>query len=207
MFYIMIFRARRVILTIGLMGIFLSTASAAPNTFTVLGARPVTEAIEELEKRYGWQITYEDLPYGDRGDMVDLVLAPGAEPRTVPKWSLSFALPSAGQDEASAVEALVKTYNASGGGNLFAVVHGARLLHVVPEKVKGLFGTVKPVLDTVITVEPKERTAYALLDEICEKISIGANTDVFVATVPINMLSQTKTSIGGSRQTARSMLE
>ncbi|MGH6794969.1 MAG: hypothetical protein ACREDH_07175, partial [Methylocella sp.] len=143
----------------------------------------------------------------DVSDMVEVVVAPGAKPRLVPKWSLSFALPSAGQDQASAVESLVKTYNASGGGNLFAVVHGVRLLHVVPRKVRGLSGTVKPVLDTVITVEPKERTAMQLLDEICEKISIGANTDVFVGTVPINMLFNTKTSIGGSGKTARSMLE
>ncbi len=191
----------------GLVATFLGNASAAPNTLTVKGARPVANAIEELEKRYGWQITYEDLPYGDMGDMVDVVQAPGAKPRTVPKWSLSFTLPSAGQDQANAVGALVKTYNASGGGNLFAVVHGARLLHVIPRKVRGLSGTVKPVLDTVITVEPKERTSEELLDEICTKVSIGANTRVGAGTIPLNMFEGTKTSIGGSGRTARSILE
>jgi hypothetical protein len=109
-----------------------------------------------------------------------------------------------------AVEALVKSYNASRGGNVFAVVRGAGLLHVVPQKMTGSSGNleqVKPVLDTVITVEPKERTAYALIEEICKKISIATNTDVAFGSGPINMLTQTKTSIGGSGKTARSILE
>ncbi|MGH6850112.1 MAG: hypothetical protein ACREDD_06660 [Methylocella sp.] len=212
MFDVVIFHARRVILTIGLVGILLSNASGAPNILTVRDPTPVAKAIVELDKRYGWQITYEDLPLSHSSDMphvTPLVQENGSLARgaAVPEGSLSFALPSAGQDQASTVEGLVKTYNASGGGNEFAVVHGARLLHVVPRKVRGLAGIVKPVLDTVITVEPKERTAMQLLDEICEKISIGANTDVFVGTVPINMLFNTKTSIGGSGKTARSMLE
>jgi hypothetical protein len=212
MFDVVIFRARRVILTIGLMGIFLSNASGAPNTLTVQDPRPVAKAIEELFNRYGWQITYEDLPYGLMTDMPHVTpsvqeggsLAPGA---TLAKGSLSFALPSAGQDQASVVESLVKTYNASGGGNVFAIVHGVRLLHVVPQKVRGLSGTVNPVLDTVITVEPKARNALELLDEICKKVSIGAKTNVVVGTVPTNRLVQTETSIGGSRKTARSILE
>ncbi|MGI8568807.1 MAG: hypothetical protein ACR2KT_06910 [Methylocella sp.] len=207
MFDVVIFRARHVILTIGLMGIFLTNASGAPNTLTVQDARPVAKAIEELDKRYGWQITYEDLPYSDMCEMVDVVTAPGAKPRLVPKWSLSFALPSTGQDQASAVEVLVNTYKANGHGNVFAVMHGVRLLHVVPRKVRGLSGIVKPVLDTVITVEPKERTAEELLDEICKKISIGANTTVEVGMIQVNMFASTKTSIGSSGKTARSILE
>ena len=66
---------------------------------------------------------------------------------------------------------------------------------------------VKPVLDTVITIEPKERTAYELIEGICKKIAISTNTNVVMGTVPTNMLSQTKTSIGGSGKTARSILE
>jgi hypothetical protein len=136
----------------------------------------------------------------------------GARPRDLaPKGgSLSFTLPSADPDELGAVEALVKSYNASRGGNVFAVVRGAGLLHVVPRNVTGLSGNlepVKPVLDTVITVEPRERTAEALIEEVLKKISISTNIHVGEGTVPINMLNNTKTSIGGSGKTARSILE
>jgi hypothetical protein len=105
---------------------------------------------------------------------------------------------------------VVKSYNASRGGNVFAVAQGVSLLHVVPQKVTGLSGNLepaKPVLDIVITIEPKERTSYALLEEFCNKISIATNAHVTFGTIPENTLDNTKTSIGGSGKTARSILE
>jgi hypothetical protein len=235
MFSVVICRARHVTIAVGLMVTFLGNASASPNTITVQGGRPVAEAIQELNKRYGWQITYEDPPnihFSDLTDVTDtpwpgaplqsqsqlqsvqqtLVEEPGPHPRgSVPKGgSLSFTLPPGDPDELGAVEALVKCYNASRGGNVFAVVRGAGLLHVVPRQITGLSGNlepVKPVLDTVITIEPWERTADALINEICKKVSIAANTHVGTGNVPMNMLSQTKTSMGESGKTARSILE
>jgi hypothetical protein len=205
---------------------FLGTASASPNTITVQDGRPVDKAIQELEKRYGWRITYEDPPYSHYSDIsvvTDLRLpaVPVQSPsqlqalqgksRLVPKGgSLSYTLPSDDPDELGAVEALVESYNASRGGNVFAVVRGAGLLHVVPQQMTGLSGTlepVQPILDTVITIEPKERTADALIEEICKKVSIATNTHVAFVSGPTNMLAQTKTSIGGSGKTARSILE
>jgi hypothetical protein len=230
---VMIFRARQVMIAMGLVVTFLGNlgdlgnASASPNTITVEDPRPVDKAIQELEKRYGWRITYEDPPYGHYSDisvvtdfrlpavpvqsLSQLQAAQRKHLRLGPKGgSLTFTLPSADPDELGAVEALVKSYNESHRGFEFAVVRGAGLLHVVPRQMTGSSGTlepVKPVLDTVITIEPRERTAYALLEEICKKISISTNTDVFVGLAPINMLSQTRTSIGGSAKTARSILE
>ncbi len=57
MFRVVIFRTRHVMMAMGLMVTFLGDASASPNTLTVQVPRPVTEAIEELENRYGWRIT------------------------------------------------------------------------------------------------------------------------------------------------------
>jgi hypothetical protein len=233
MLNVMIFRASHVMIAIGPHGGFLSNASASPNTITVQDPRPVDKAIQELEKRYGWQITYEDPPYSHFGEMTDVsdtdwpgtpirgpsqlqslqannrTLVPKREP-IVPRGSLSFTLPSANPDELGAVEALVKSYNASRGGNVFAVVRGTGVLHVVPRKAAGLSGNlepVKPLLDTVITIEPKERTSYALIEEVLKKISIGTNTNVVMGGIPVNMLDNMKTSIGGSGKTARSILE
>jgi hypothetical protein len=227
MFSVVIFRARHVMIAMGLMVTFLGNASASPNTVTVQDPRPVAKAIQELEKRYGWRITYEDPPYSDNSDITDVTYTPWPgvpvqspsqlqaaqreHRRLGPKGgSLSFTLPSADPDELGAVEALVKSYNASRGGNAFAVVQGASLLHVVPQQMTGSSGNlepVKPILDTVMTIEPKERTAFALIEEICKKISIATNKNVVMGIVPTNMLSQTKTSIGGSGKTARSILE
>jgi hypothetical protein len=70
---VVIFRARHAMIAMGLlMAAFLGNASASPNTITVQKARPVAEAIEELERRYGWQITYEDPPYVYYGDITEV---------------------------------------------------------------------------------------------------------------------------------------
>jgi hypothetical protein len=201
MLNIVIFRARHVMIIMGLMGTFLGNAGASPNSLTVQDARPVAKAIQELEKRYGWRITYEDPPYSHSSDMPDVTpsvqegssVAPGTSYLTVPKAAiLSFPLPATNQDELSTVNAVVKIYNESHRGFVFAVVRGPGLLHVVPQKVTGLSGNlepVKPVLDTVITIEPKERTADALIEEICKKISISTNTHVVVWHCPNKYVS------------------
>jgi hypothetical protein len=227
-----IFRARHVMIAMCLIAAFLGSASASAKTITVQGrtGRPVAEAVEELDKRYDWQITYEDPPYvyyGDLTDVTDLgrpevplqsqsqldaARQPGANHRTIgPKGgSLTFTLPSADPDELGAVEALLKSYNESHLGFEFAVVRGAGLLHVVPRQARGLSGNlepVKPVLDTLITIEPKERTSEALLEEIFKKISIATGTHAGIGTVSANMVFRSKTSVGGSGRTARSILE
>jgi hypothetical protein len=138
-------------------------------------------------------------------------VAPGTSYANVPKAAiLSFPLPATNKDELSTVNAVVKSYNEGHRGFEFAVVHGAGLLHVVPRQMTGSSGNlepVKPVLDTLITIEPKERTSYALIEEVLKKVSIATNTHVDMGGVPVNMLDNMKTSIGGSGKTARSILE
>jgi hypothetical protein len=112
---LVIFRARRAMIAMGLMLTFLGNASASPNTITVQDPRPVAKAILELEDRYGWRITYEDPPYMHCSDFTDATDIPwpgvpvqsmsqlqslqresGARPRDLaPKGgSLTFTLPS-----------------------------------------------------------------------------------------------------------------
>jgi hypothetical protein len=71
---VVMFRARRLMIAIGLMAAFLGNASASPNTLTVRDPRPVAKAIEELDTRYGWQITYEDPPYIHDSDIPDVTV-------------------------------------------------------------------------------------------------------------------------------------
>jgi hypothetical protein len=75
----------------------------------------------------------------------------------------------------------VKIYNEGHRSNVFAVVRGVvGLLHVVPRQMTGLSGNpepVKPVLDTVITIAPRERTSDALLEEMLGPWDCGAMND------------------------------
>ena len=59
MFDVVILRARHVILTIGVMGIFLSNASGAPNTLTVRDARPVAYLYATIDVQLPKELTPE----------------------------------------------------------------------------------------------------------------------------------------------------
>ncbi len=72
MFRVVIFRARHVMMAMGVMVTLLGNASAAPNTITVRDPRPVAETIQELEKRHVWRITYEDPPYIHYSEITDV---------------------------------------------------------------------------------------------------------------------------------------
>ncbi|MGH6839369.1 MAG: hypothetical protein ACREDT_11335, partial [Methylocella sp.] len=76
---VVIFHARQVMIAICLLAAFFCNASASPKTITVQGqtGSPVAEAVQELEKRYGWQINYEDPPYVHYSDIVEVTDADG----------------------------------------------------------------------------------------------------------------------------------
>ena len=85
-------------------------------------------------------------------------VGPGASYVTVPKGAiLLFPVPETNQEELSTVNAVVKIYNESHRSFVFALMR-VSLLHVLPLQMTGLSGNlepVKPVLDMVITIEPR----------------------------------------------------
>jgi hypothetical protein len=189
-------------------------------TITVQDHRPVARAIAEMERRYGWQVTYEDPPYANRSALVDITdlvqrdRTEGVGIRTLaPKEdTLVVTVPAArtAAQRFGAVELLVKNYNARSGGNMFAVLRGDKFLHVVPRHASGPSGkleSVTPILDTAITISPKARTAVALIEHICEEISLKTKQEVVLGVAPLNLLANQKTFVSASNDTARSILE
>jgi hypothetical protein len=193
----------------------LSGTTAAAGIVTVDDPRPLAAAVKELAIQHGWQITYEDPPYLHPNDVVEQsVYDPNAAPgHKVPKggrFSAKVAVPDRPDQQRGAAEQLVRAYNASRGGNFFAVLPGDSLVHIVPRQTIGVSGTpvpTKPILDTHVTVAPRQRSAADLIEEICRNLSRLTGTEVVVGTVPINLLKGTKISLGASNQTARSALE
>ena len=205
----------------GILGcFFFSGAGALADTITVQDPRPVAKAIEELESRYGWQITYEDPPYVHASDIADVTQSVRRDPSLaagerilIPKGGrLTFTVPSApaAEQQAAAVAGLVKSFNASRNGNLFGVVQGSRLIHVTPQQITGRAGKVepvKPLLDTAITLPAKQRTSFELLEAICDELSAITKGTVVVGTTPVNLLASKMSSIGASKEPARAVLE
>jgi hypothetical protein len=209
--------ARPAALAIALVVAGRGPASAA--SMTVDDPRPVAKAIEEIEKRSGKPITYEDPPYLYQGATVDVTGAvsrsnEGDGTRTlIPKGgSLTFTLPagSSADAEISAVEEMVTNYNAGHGAATFSVWRGDNLIQVVPRLALGSSGQPEPVtrvLDSKVTLGAKPRTGLELLDEICHAVSARSGQPVEMGTVPANALSNQQIAIGADDEPARAVLE
>jgi hypothetical protein len=194
--------------------------SNAAGSMTVRDARPVAKAIEMLEQRYGLRITYEDPPYVHGSDIEDVtrLVSRSADPPpeativTPRERPLSFNFPATAtaEQESAALEQLVGNYNAARGADAFRIQGSAARWHVVPHKTRGTSGrfvAVTPVLDTKITIAPGRRTAFDLIDAIVRDISSRSKTEVALGIVPMNALIGHQTTVAGSNETARAMLD
>lgn len=79
-------------------------------------------------------------------------------------------LPDGPSDREADIKTIVDAYNASRGGEVFAIVHGETMLHVVPRSTFGASGKLRPVasvLDAIISFEPTRRDGFEIFEEIC----------------------------------------
>lgn len=206
-------------------------AQAQTDVMTIQDPRPVAKALQQLEMLHGWQITYEDPPYVYMGDLVDVTrtvrsdLSGGrtANKVMIPKGgALSFPIPivpvepltqpSTSRPSAAfdAVRNVLDSDASIRGAEMFTVIQGGQLLHVVPTQRKSTSGRVEkvtPLLDIEISVESKERTAAELIDEICRSLSLMTKSTVVVGTVPAKLLMAHPTTLNASQESARSILD
>ena len=187
--------------------------------------RPLAAAIEVLEARYGWVITYEDPRYVYSGDIKDVTLSvrrdldkykPGEAPKVlIPKGgtlTFEYDVPSdtnLPDDRQTVVQGLLDAYAASGNAGRFRLENDGRLIHVIPTAVNNSDGQLMPqdsILDTKISLTAGERTEMQRLEAICSAITEATKIPVWVGTVPTNLLLQHRDSEGAAQQKARDVL-
>lgn len=192
---------------------------------SVEDARPVAKAITTLEAKYGWIITYEDPRYAYADDIADVTetvrrdlqkYPKGAAPKVlVPKGGvLSFNYDVMGQtsipsDPAVVVRQLLAAQAASANGGKFRLEKGEKIVHVIPTAIRDRSGRLRsqePVLDTVVTLAAKERTAFQTLEDLCAAISKATQMRVIVGTVPLRLFLQHKDQYGTAGRKAREVL-
>jgi hypothetical protein len=186
--------------------------------------RPLAEAIEMLEAKYSFVITYEDPRYVHASEIEDVTekisrhlneFEPGKAPRLfVPKGgTLSFdydeALTAKPDDHLILVQQLIDANLAQGNAGRFRVEQQGPFIHVIPTAIKNVRGHVVPqgsVLDVVITLPKEQRSGFGTLDAICAAISQVSGTRVVPGTVPINAFLRYRDEEGMTRAPAREAL-
>ena len=189
-------------------------------TVSANGARPLASAIETLERRYGWVITYEDPPYLYPSEIEDVTVAVHKTydptkprvlvPRGVP-FNFEYALASTGvePDQSVLLERLLEEYRFSGNPGLFRLLRTGSIFHVVPSESKnslGLFELHSSLLDANISIGQAERTAFQMLKAITDAISKTGAATVTPGTVPANLLLSSRLQEGAKDESARTVL-
>jgi len=192
---------------------------------SVEDARPVAKAIEMLEAKYGWVITYEDPRYVHDSEIADVALKvrrdldkykPGEVPPVlVPKGgALEFTYdvaPGANlpTDPAMVVQRLLDAQTVSGNAGWFRLEAIGQIMHVIPTTIKNSEGQLVPqesVLDTIISLPAEERSAEQKLESVCSAISRATNIGVVVGTIPTNWFYRYRDQQGAASQKARDVL-
>ena len=205
---------------------------AQTKTVEVTDGRPVAEAAQMLERIYGVPITYEDPIVVHESQLQDVTgqvrRTPDPSHRVIVQKSLtlSFAYkppasvisasgrvrqtqPETEAEVANALSSVLDGYAAAGGPVTFTVVEEDGAFHVAPTNFLNRDGKLQQmtsVLDTKITISPKQRTAESLLNEICEALTKATGIHVGGGTVPMNLFMRSTTEISGSDVAARSVL-
>jgi hypothetical protein len=189
-------------------------------TISVNNPRPLAEVLEELGKRYGWVVTYEDPSYLYASDVEDVTLSVRrdgrAEPRVlVPRGgSFNFQYPvlaaSGGTpDERAVLAKLIADYNLSGHPGLFGLIRSGTAFHVVPLQTRNASGHFVPrgsLLDRNISIANVERSALDMLRAITDAVSNPEVARVVVGTVPLNSMILTRVQGGAAGENARTVL-
>jgi hypothetical protein len=193
-------------------------------TVSVDAARPLSAAVEALEKRYGWVVTYEDPALVYAGDIKDVTWSVRKNYDEGPPrffgvvggpFDFSYTIPAdaRGPNEMAVLGDLLDAYHASAYPGVFGLVRTGPIVHVVPTMRKNVSGELEAqssLLDTRISLTDADRTAYEALIAIVEAVSDAAGADVGPGVgpgmVPTNLFLTTRVRVGAKDEPARTVL-
>jgi hypothetical protein len=208
---------------------------AAPaDEIKIAQPRPMMILSDELTRRYGYLVTYEDAPADPAREIVTETRANGRQFR-YPAWSgvtfhvearkpteLQLAPSSASpQTKPEAQQAppvavlgpelmdpLIKEYNSSGNPGRFSVIYGGDYAHIVQDgrTVNGKIVEFQPILSTVVPVNLQEGTCWDLVKNLFDEVQQARKIAIVNAFPPVNQWDTRTCSISGHDLPARQVL-
>jgi len=183
-------------------------------------SRPLAQALDALQQKYGWRINYEDPQYVSKLDIAGSSgqhkspdsngehRVPGGGTFTVE--FAADAAPNTAPDEQKTLAAIIDSYNRSSNPGRF------ELRKDRPEQIFDVVGTTahddqgrisrqQVVLDLPITLAAEERTFSDTVDLICQKIAEKGHVQISLGVHPLG-LDRMKVTVGGKELTARAYL-
>jgi hypothetical protein len=190
-----------------------------PGKIQVDAPRPLSAVVDELRKRHGVAITYEEAPRVSLADAKDITETIPVDRRqgdrrySVPRggaFTFTYTPPADSSDSSveQMLRSLVEQYNAVSLDTHFRVARTGQLFHVIPAARRSRQGVMEPIqspLDYRITVPASRRSAMEQLTEINAALSRAGHPTFGVGLVPINAFRATING-GADNETARQAL-
>ena len=202
-----------------LAGLAWTTAAAAtlPTSLEVAvdDPRPLAAVADELERRFGIAVSYEDPPYSDPADLVyskvaEGVLIPAGSGLTVEYGYDDVEGTGPMLDPLSILQAFVQQHEAKDQPGRFRVEEEDGMYFIIPERVRqGKAGlvAVTPVLDAVVGVPlAQPASAMSRLEEIVDGVALATGAEIRLGMIPGNLLTETTVTLEGGALSAREHL-
>jgi hypothetical protein len=170
--------------------------------------RPLLQALDALQQKFGWVVDYEDPRYISHMDYIDVS---GDETRPqVPAGGIFAVDVSAKAAEADTLRLVVNSYNQSENPGRFEVRAGEQnRFYVVgtgAHDSKGSVSAQQALLDVSVTIPNRQRTIAETINLICGAAAKQAHTTVTLGVSPRNFLEHAQAKIGGAKVPARDLL-
>jgi len=183
--------------------------------------RPLAQALDALERKYWWKVSYEDPCYTSDLDLVDnidpqyLKGHPGARAPVPSGGAFNVDFPSGPTpdkppDEYSTLKAVVDAYNDSGNPGRFELRSDGKgnfdVVGVAAHDKGGRVVRQKPVLDLSITVAPRQTNAKDAIDLIRQALARQIGTRVLDGAWGSQFVNEVTVMVGGEEEPARTVL-
>jgi hypothetical protein len=181
--------------------------------------RPISEAVIQVEKHFGWIVTYEDTRYVHPSDLVDVTEQVRRDGNTS-KRVLGMrnghidltCTPRPGTIESQVGEVLreILAYSvAVGNTGEFRIHRVPGGYHVVPVASKGKSGVMEPdpsPLDARVTLPYREEDGLEMISRLAHAITTSSGRTVTPGTMPMSGLARTRVTVGSQNERARDVL-
>ena len=186
---------------------------------SVKNSRPVAAAIRVLETKFGGVITYEDPPWVNPEDLVDVTesvrrdlhqFAPGKAPRVlVPRISeLSVEFSRSDPVEVVLRDVLSASEHVTSSAT-FRIEETNGMIHVIPSSIKGATGetmTLQSILETPVQLPAQERNGMQMLEAWVDAVNANSKQQIVIGSAPLNLFLSSKDDAGIISQNARDAL-
>jgi hypothetical protein len=182
------------------------------------GPRPLLQAIDALQQKYGWVVDYEDPQYPPA--MAGTANRPSPPNRSHANiagtgenaFSVQFNVgptPDSRPDEEAVLMTVIDAYNQSGGAAEFKLLKerdaGFAVVAVGVRDISNEMASQQPVLDLPISLASERRSAGETIALICQKVSQASKAHISVNPTE-NLHENASVTIGGSSMEARTLL-